>query len=124
MKTSPKTRRPSNTRWFLFLNTSIALVLVCAAVILTSNASRFKNQSKMDQGYLAMTKVEKDARTLQHGILHTEAARATAYRSVLNISNGTSIIWVLVAVAFIMNAVFIFRMNRNHQLIMAEAAVV
>jgi len=120
MKKSEKAARPSNTRWLLFLNTSIAIVLVCAAVFLQSNSSRYQGQSKMDHAYLEMTKAEKDHSTLQHGILHTEAARATAYRSVLSISNGASITWVLVALAFIMNAVFIFRMNRKHQLVMAD----
>ncbi|MBK1830891.1 hypothetical protein JIN77_09150 [Verrucomicrobiaceae bacterium R5-34] len=121
MKAPTHTSRSRNTRWFLFLNSAIAVVLVCAAVLMKNNSERFKGQSKIDRTYLAMTKAEQDSSTLQHGILHTEAARATAYRSVLNISNGTAMVWLLISVAFLMNAVFVFRMNRSHQLSLEEA---
>lgn len=122
MKKLNKAVRPSNTRWFLIMNVSIALLLVCAAVVLKKGTSSFDSQAKFDRGYIAQAKAETNTDTLKHGIIHTEAARATAYRSVMDVSNGASITWLIVAAAFIMNAIFIFRMNRKHQLIIADAA--
>lgn len=104
------------------MNISIAILLVCAAGVLKSSTTNFNARANYDKGYIAQAKAETDTDTLKHGLIHTEAARATAYRSVLNLSNGASIIWLIVAAAFVMNAVFIFRMHRNQQLMLAAAA--
>ncbi|BDS05219.1 hypothetical protein NT6N_02590 [Oceaniferula spumae] len=121
MKSPKKTSGSSNMRWFLILNISIAVVLVCAAGILKKGSAGYQGQATFDRNYIAMTKAEKDNGTLKRGIVYTEAARADAYRSLMNISHGASITWILVAVAFIMNAAFIFRMSRKHELMLADA---
>lgn len=121
MKNSKKAPRKVNIRWFLLMNMTIALLLVGSAIVLKNGSSNYNSQARFDSNYIALAKAETNAETLKHGIIHTEAARATAYRSVLDISNGASITWILLAVALLMNAMFIFRMQRNHQLILADA---
>ncbi|MGB0993610.1 MAG: hypothetical protein ACPG32_14220, partial [Akkermansiaceae bacterium] len=106
----------------IVLNALIALVLVGAVFLLQQSANRYKPQTTMDQNYIEMTAAETDAKTLRHGILHTEAARASAYSSVVKLSHGTSLTWILVAFAFLMNAIFMMRMQRKSNELLAEAS--
>jgi len=120
MKKTSKAFSPANIRWFLLMNIVIAIVLVCAALILDRKTSDYNSQSNIDRGYLRQTKSETNTETLQHGIIYTEAARATAARSAHYISNGASISWGLVALTLVMNSLFIFRMSRNHQVTLSK----
>lgn len=121
MKNSKNTVIPMNPRWLLLINLSIAILLVGAAVVLKKSSTNYNSGAQFDRNYIAQTRTETDPATLQDGLLFTEAARSTAYRSVLNISNSAAITWVLVALALAMNCMFIFKMNRRHQLALEAA---
>lgn len=113
---NPQAAKYSNnkSRWFFLMNLVIAIVILSAIVLLKDSASRYQPQSAFDTAYIEVTKQEADPKVLQHGILHTEAARAHAYRSIIKQSNGTFIIGLLVTFAFLANSIFIYR-NTNQQ---------
>lgn len=121
MKKSATPSAPGFARLFVIVNIIIAITLISGAVILQKTSSSYQPQATLNRGYIDQTKAEKDPGTLQHGILHTEAARATAYRAVLYLSNGTVITWVLVSLALLMNAIFLLRLTRKHELQLSEA---
>ena len=98
-------------RWFLLMNIVIAIALVCGAVFLKRGGDRYQPRAQFDRVYITLAKAEKDPEVLQKGLVYTEGARATAYKSVLNLSHGTSLVWLIVAVAFIANSVYLFRIN-------------
>lgn len=103
------------SRWFFLLNICIAIVILSAVFLLKDSSSHYQSRSAFDAKYISVTKAETDPEILQHGIVHTEAARAHAYRSILKQSNGTFVIGLLVALAFIANSIFIYRItNTSH----------
>jgi hypothetical protein len=106
------------------MNIVIAIALVCGAVFLKHGGDRYKPRAKFDRVYISLTNNEQDPAMLQKGLVYTEGARATAYKSILNLSHGTSIIWLIVAVAFIANTVFLFRINleQKKQLALVKTA--
>lgn len=104
------------------MNLTVAIVILSAVVLLKDSSSHYKKRSNFDQAYVTITKTETDPAVLQHGIVHTEAARAQAYRSILNQSNGTFIIGLLVAVAFVANSVFIYRLTQKQNVTAAATA--
>lgn len=83
--------------------------------MLKKGADRYEPRAKFDRPYITVTKYEKDPAALHKGLVYTEGARAQAYKSVLNLSHGTSIIWLIVAVAFIANSVYLLRINREQR---------
>lgn len=95
------------------MNLVIAIVILSAVVLLKDSASHYQPRSAFDSAYIAATERETDTEVLQHGIVHTEAARAHAYRSILKQSHGTFIVGLLVAVAFVANSIFIYRITQN-----------
>ncbi len=111
-------------RWFLLMNIIVAIALVCGAVFLKKGADRYEPRAQFDRSYIILAKAEQDPQALHKGLVYTEGARATAYKSVLNLSHGTSIIWLIVAIAFIANTVYLFRINleQKKQLATAETA--
>lgn len=98
------------------MNLVIAIVLLTAVVLLKDGASHYQPRSAFDSAYIAATAQEADPKILQHGILHTEAARAHAYRSIIRQSNGTFIIGLLAALAFAANAIYIHHANKPRKL--------
>lgn len=125
---TPNTNKPQGSaksmRWFLLMNIVIAIALVSGAAFLKNGADRYAPRAKFDRAYIGLTQQETDPAMLQKGLVYTEGARATAYRSILNLSHGTSIVWLIVAIAFIANTFFLFRINREQkkQLTKLEAA--
>ncbi len=101
------------SRWLLLMNLIIAAFIISAAVLLKDSASHYQPRSAFDTAYVAAAERETDTQVLKHGIVHTEAARAHAYRSILRQSHGTFIIGLLVAVAFLGNSLFIYRMMKT-----------
>lgn len=102
-------------RWFLLMNIVVAIALVSGAVFLKKGSERYESRAKFDRPYITLTKYEKDPAHLHKGLVYTEGARASAYKSILNLSHGTSIIWLIVAVAFIANTVYLFRINKEQK---------
>lgn len=107
----PKNRR--HGRWLLWMNIAIATLLIGAAGVLKTGSARYQPQAQFDRNYIAQTQAETDTVMLKRGLVYTEAARATAYKSVMNVSHGASLTWLIIAVAFVLNAVFVFRMSRR-----------
>lgn len=108
-------RSSKSMRWFLLMNIGIAVLLLCGAIFLKRGADRYEPRAQFDKAYITLTNAETDPAALQKGLLYTEGARATAYKSVLNLSHGTSIVWLIVAIAFIANTVYLFRINLEHK---------
>lgn len=102
------------------MNIVVAVVLVSAVFLLKDSSSHYKSGAAFNSDYIALTANETDPAMLQHGILHTEAARAHAYRSILKQSNGTFVIGLIIAVAFLVNSIFIYRLTRTQKLPMTE----
>jgi len=98
------------------MNLVVAIAIVSAVVLLKDSASHYKSAATFNSPYIAATETETDPAVLQHGIAHTEAARAHAYRSILKQSNGTFIVGLLVGFAFVANSIFIFRLTRNQSM--------
>ena len=119
---APKISANNKSRWFFLMNLVIAIVIVSAVVLLKDSASHYKSAATFNGPYIAATETETDPAVLQHGIVHTEAARAHAYRSILKQSNGTFIVGLLVAFAFVANSIYIFRLTRNQSMGNAAAA--
>ncbi|HCC20031.1 MAG TPA: hypothetical protein DEP88_02115, partial [Verrucomicrobiales bacterium] len=66
-------------------------------------------------------KAEQDPQSLLNGLVYTENARATAYKSILNLSHGTSIIWLIIATAFAANTAYLIRINLERKKLLAVA---
>ncbi len=98
------------------MNLVVAIVIVSAVVLLKDSASHYQPRAAFDSAYIAVAETETDPAVLQHGIVHTEAARAHAYRSILKQSNGTFIVGLLVAFAFVANSIFIYRLTQNQNM--------
>ena len=98
------------------MNIVVAIVILSAVALLKDSASHYQPRSAFDTTYIAFTKQEAEPKVLQHGIVHTEAARAHAYRSIIKQSNGTFIIGLLVALAFIANSIYIYRITNRQKL--------
>lgn len=111
-------------RWFLLMNIVIAIALIGGALFLKRGADLYKPRAQFDRVYITLAHAEQDPEVLQKGLVYTEGARAAAYKSVLNLSEGTSLIWLIVAIAFMANTVYLFRINREQkkQLAIAKAA--
>ncbi|MBT8043754.1 MAG: hypothetical protein KJO79_02285 [Verrucomicrobiae bacterium] len=95
------------------MNIVIAIFILSAIFLLKDSASHYQPRSAFDSAYISVAERETDTEVLKHGIVHTEAARAHAYRSILRQSQGTFIVGLLVAVAFLGNSIFIYRMMKN-----------
>ena len=95
------------------MNLVIAITIFSAVLLLKDSASHYQPQSAFDSAYIASAQQEVDPEILHHGIVHTEAARAHAYRSIIKQSNGTFIIGLLVTLAFIANSIYIFRITNR-----------
>ena len=102
-------------RWFFYMNTVIAIVILSAVMLLKDSASRYEPRSAFDSAYIEVSSKEKDPKMLHNGILYTEAARAHAYRSIIRQSNGTFIIGLMVVFAFMANSVYIFRSSHQQK---------
>lgn len=115
MPTPIKTRKLKGTeksmRWFLLMNIVICISLVCGAVFLKKGADRYKLRAQYDRIYIISVKAEQDPQSLLNGLVYTENARATAYKSILNLSHGTSIIWLIIAIAFAANTAYLLRVS-------------
>jgi len=115
MPTPIKTRKPQSTeksmRWFLLMNIVICISLVCGAVFLKKGADRYKLRAQYDRIYIISLKTEQDPQSLLNGLVYTENARATAYKAILNLSHGTSIIWLIIAIAFAANTAYLLRIH-------------
>ncbi len=125
MPTPIKTRKPQGTeksmRWFLLMNIVICISLVCGAVFLKKGADRYKLRAQYDRIYIISVKAEQDPQSLLNGLVYTENARATAYKSILNLSHGTSIIWLIIATAFAANTAYLIRINLERKKLLAVA---
>jgi uncharacterized membrane protein len=125
MPTPIKTRKPQGTeksmRWFLLMNIVICISLVCGAVFLKKGADRYKLRAQYDRIYIISVKAEQDQQSLLNGLVYTENARATAYKSILNLSHGTSIIWLIIATAFAANTAYLIRINLERKKLLAVA---
>ena len=118
MKTYPNTSKPQQSgknRWFFLMNIVIAITIFSAVVLLKDSASHYQPRSAFDSAYIAIAKQEVDPEILHHGIIHTEAARAHAYRSIIMQRNGTFIIGLLAAFAFAANSIYIFRITKRQK---------
>ena len=113
-KRSSWSKHSKKNRWFFYMNTVIAIVILSAVVLLKDSASIYEPRSAFDSAYVEVSSKEKDPKMLHNGILYTEAARAHAYRSIVRQSNGTFIIGLMVVFAFMANSVYIYR-SSNHQ---------
>ena len=98
------------------MNVVIAIVVISAVFLLKDSSSHYQSAAAFNSNYISLTETETNPQILQHGIVHTEAARAHAYRSILKQSNGTFIVGLLIAIAFIANSIFIYRLTRNQKL--------
>jgi uncharacterized membrane protein len=125
MPTPIKTRKPQGTeksmRWFLLMNIVICISLVCGAVFLKKGADRYKLRAQYDRIYIISVKAEQDPQSLLNGLVYTENARATAYKAILNLSHGTSIIWLIIATAFAANTAYLIRINLERKKLLAVA---
>lgn len=111
--------RPKKNRWFFYMNTVIAIVVLSAIFILKDSTSLYQPRSAYDVAYVENSSKEKDPKMLHNGIMYTEAARAHAYRSIIRQSNGTFAIGLMVSLAFMANSIYIFKLV-NRQKIPAE----
>jgi len=103
------------------MNVVIAVVLISAVFLLKNSSSHYQSAAAYNSDYIALTVAETDPAMLQHGIAHTEAARAHAYRSILKQSHGTFIVGLIIALAFLGNSIFIYRLTRAQKLPMADS---
>lgn len=127
MNVSPKASQSApkrNTRWVFLMNLVIAIVLISGVFLLKDSSSRYQSASAYNSDYIALTANETDPAMLQHGIAHTEAARAHAYRSILKQSHGTFIVGLIIALAFLANSIFIYRLTRAQKLPMVDTVPV
>lgn len=107
-------KRPKKNRWFFYMNTVIAIVILSAVVLLKDSASHYQPSSAYDTAYVEVSSKEKDPKMLHNGIIYTEAARAHAYRSIIRQSNGTFVIGLMVSLAFMANSIYIYKLaNRQ-----------
>ena len=114
-KRSSWSKHSKKNRWFFYMNTVIAIVILSAVVLLKDSASIYEPRSAFDSAYVEVSSKEKDPKMLHNGILYTEAARAHAYRSIVRQSNGTFIIGLMVVFAFMANSVYIYRSSNRQQ---------
>ena len=114
-KKSSWSKHSKKNRWFFYMNTVIAIVILSAVVLLKDSASVYEPRSAFDSAYVEVSSKEKDPKMLHNGILYTEAARAHAYRSIVRQSNGTFIIGLMVVFAFMANSVYIYRSSNRQQ---------
>ena len=114
-KRSSWSKHSKRNRWFFYMNTVIAIVILSAVVLLKDSASVYEPRSAFDSAYVEVSSKEKDPKMLHNGILYTEAARAHAYRSIVRQSNGTFIIGLMVVFAFMANSVYIYRSSNRQQ---------
>ena len=114
-KKSSWSNRSKKNRWFFYMNTVIAVVILSAVVLLKDSASSYEPRSAFDSAYIEVSSKEKDPKMLHNGILYTEAARAHAYRSIIKQSNGTFIIGLMVVFAFMANSVYIYRTSHQQK---------
>ena len=92
------------------MNTVVAIVILSAVLLLKDTTNRYQPLSSFDSVYVKASEQETDPQILHKGIVYTEAARAHAYSSIIKHSDGTMIVGLVVAMAFIANSVFIFRL--------------
>ena len=116
----PQSAPKRKTHWVLLMNVVIAVVLISAVFLLKNSSSHYQSSAAYNSDYIALTAAETDPAMLQHGIAHTEAARAHAYRSILKQSNGTFIVGLIIALAFLVNSIFIYRLTRTPKLPAAD----
>ncbi len=103
-------KQPKKNRWFFYMNIVIAIVVLSAVVLLKDSSSLYQPRSAYDVAYVEVSSQETDPKMLHNGIMYTEAARAHAYRSIIRQSNGTFIIGMMVALAFLANSIYIFKL--------------
>lgn len=115
-KNNPQSFLLTKNRWFFLMNLVVAIVILSAVVLLKDSASHYQPRSAFDSAYVAVAQQEVDPEILHHGIVHTEAARAHAYRSIIKQSNGTFIIGLLVTLAFLANSIYIYRITNRQKL--------
>jgi len=118
---TPQSAPKRNTHWVFLMNIVIAVVLISAVFLLKDSSSHYQSEAFLNSDYIALTANETDPAMLQHGILHTEAARAHAYRSILKQSHGTFIVGLIIALAFIANSIFIYRFTRAQKLTVPDS---
>lgn len=106
------------------MNIMIATLVISAVVLLKDSSSHYQNRAAFDKAYISLAEAETDPAVLQHGLVQTEAARAHAYRSILKQSHGTFIVGLIVAIAFVANSIFIYRLTRMQKLRMTESPAV
>lgn len=92
------------------MNTVVAIVILSAVLLLKDTTNRYQPLSSFDSVYVKASEQETDPQILHKGIVYTEAARAHAYSSIIKHSDGTMIVGLVVAMAFVANSVFIFRL--------------
>ena len=102
-------KQPKKSRWFIYMNAIIAIVVLSAVILLKDSNSHYQDRSAYDTAYVKLSSEEKDPKVLHHGIVYTEAARANAYHSITMQSHGTFFIGLLVSMVFTANSIFIFR---------------
>lgn len=107
--TSTWSKQTKKSRWFIYLNVIIAIVVLSAVILLKDSNSHYQDRSAYDTAYVKLSGEEKDPKVLHHGIVYTEAARANAYHSITMQSHGTFFIGLLVSLVFMANSIFIFR---------------
>ncbi len=110
------------SRWFFLMNIMIATLVISAVVLLKDSSSHYQPGANFDKAYISLAEAETDPTILQHGLVRTEAARAHAYRSILRQSHGTFIIGLIIAVAFLANSIFIYRLTRKQNQAVNEGA--
>lgn len=109
-KRAPWSKRSKKNRWFFYMNAVVAIVILSAVVLLKDTTARYQPLSTFDSVYVKASGQETDPQILHKGIVYTEAARAHAYSSIIKHSDGTIIVGLIVAMAFVANSVFIFRL--------------
>jgi hypothetical protein len=110
-------KQPKKNRWFFYMNTVIAIVVLSAAFLLKDSTSLYQPRSAYDVAYVEVSSKEKDPKMLHNGIVYTEAARAHAYRSIIRQSNGTFVIGLIVSLAFIANSIYIFKLANRQKVV-------
>lgn len=112
------------SRWFFLMNLMIAALVISAVVLLKDSSSHYQPMASFDKAYISLAEAETDPVVLQNGLVRTEAARAHAYRSILRQSHGTFIVGLIIAIAFVANSIFIYRLTRKQNQTLTEGAAV
>ncbi len=107
---APWSKRSVKNRWFFYMNTVVAIVILSAVVLLKDTTALYQPLSTFDSVYVKASGQETDPQILHKGIVYTEAARAHAYSSIIKHSDGTIIVGLIAVMAFAANSIFIFRL--------------